>query len=41
MYEYNIKVQLEQNTFSFLFSEIRDVISGPNLKGIDLPSSCF
>ena len=40
MAEYNIKVQLEQKTFSFLCSEDQDVISAAKMNGIDLPNSC-
>ena len=40
MPEYNIKVQFEQNTFSFLCSEDQDIISAAKMNGIDLPSSC-
>ena len=40
MTEYNIKVQFEQNTFSFLCSEDQDVISAARMNGIDLPNSC-
>ena len=40
MPEYNIKVQYEQNTFSFLCSEDQDIISAAKMNGIDLPSSC-
>ena len=39
MPEYNIKVQLEQKTFSFLCSEDQDVISAAKINGIDLPNS--
>ena len=40
MPEYNIKVQFEQKTFSFLCSEDQDIISAAKMNGIDLPSSC-
>ena len=40
MPEYNIKVQFEQKTFSFLCSEDQDVISAAKMHGIDLPNSC-
>ena len=40
MPEYNIKVQYEQKTFSFLCSEDQDVISAAKMNGIDLPNSC-
>ena len=41
MDEYNIKVQYEQNTFSFACSEDQDIISAARINGIDLPNSCF
>ena len=40
MAEYNIKVQYDQKTFSFLCSEDQDVISAARMNGIDLPNSC-
>ena len=40
MPEYNIKVQFEQKTLSFLCSEDQDIISAAKMNGIDLPSSC-
>ena len=40
MPDYNIKVQFEQKTFSFLCPEDQDVISAAKINGIDLPSSC-
>ena len=40
MPEYNIKVQFEQKTFSFLCSEDQDIISAAKMNGIDLPNSC-
>ena len=40
MHEYNVKVQFEQQTFSFLCSEDQDIISAAKMNGIDLPSSC-
>ena len=40
MTEYNIKVQFEQKTFSFLCSEDQDIISAGKLNGMDLPNNC-
>ncbi len=40
MPEYNIRIQFEQKTFSFLCSEDQDVISAAKMNGIDLPNSC-
>ena len=40
MPEYNIKVQFEQKTLSFLCSEDQDIISAAKINGIDLPNSC-
>ena len=40
MPEYNIKVQFEQKTFSFLCSEDQDIISAAKMNVIDLPYSC-
>ena len=40
MSEYNIKVELENKTYSFLCSENQDIISAAKTNGIDLPSSC-
>ena len=40
MPEYNIKVQIEQNTYNFLCSDDQDVISAAKINGIDLPNSC-
>ncbi len=40
MPEYNIKVQFEQKTLSFLCPEDQDIISAAKMNGIDLPSSC-
>ena len=40
MPEYNIKVQFEQKTFSFLCSNDQDIISAAKMNGIDLPNSC-
>ena len=40
MPEYNIKVQFEKQTFSFLCSKDQDVISAAKMNGIDLPNSC-
>ena len=41
MSEYNIKVQFEQETFSFLCSEDQDIISAAKINGIDLTNSCL
>ena len=41
MPEYNIKVQFEQKTFSFLFSEDQDIISVAEINRLDLPRNCF
>ena len=38
MPEYNIKVQFEQNTLSFLCSDDQDIISATKMNGIDLPN---
>ena len=40
MSEYNIKVELGNNTYAFLCSEDQDIISAAKVNGIDLPSSC-
>ena len=40
MAEHNIKVQFEENTFSFLCTEDQDVISAAKINGINLPNSC-
>ena len=40
MPEYNIKVQFEQKTLSFLCPGDQDVISAAKMNGIDLPNSC-
>ena len=40
MSEYNIKVEFEEKTFSFLCSEDQDVISAAKMNGINLPNSC-
>ena len=40
MSKYNIKVQFEQETLSFLCSEDQDVISAKKMNGIDLPNFC-
>ena len=40
MPEYNIKVQFEQETFSFLSSEDQDIISAAKMNRIDLQNSC-
>ena len=40
MAEYNIKVQVEQKTLSFVCSEDQDIISAAKMNGIDLPNSC-
>ena len=37
---YNIKVQFEQETFSFLSSEDQDIISAAKMNRIDLQNSC-
>ena len=37
---YNINVQFEQENFSFLCSNDKDVILGATINGIDLSSSC-
>ena len=39
MPEYNIKVQFEQKTLSFLCSEDQDIISAGKMNGMDLPNS--
>ena len=39
MPEYNIKVQFEQKTFSFLYSEDKNIISAAKMNSIDLPNS--
>ena len=39
MPEYNINVQFEEKTLSFLCSENQDIISAPKMNRIDLPSS--
>ena len=39
MPKYNIKVQTEQKTFSFLCSEDQDIISAAKMNGLDLPLS--
>ena len=39
MAEYNIKVQFERKTFSFLSSEDQDIISAAKINRIDLPNS--
>ena len=39
MPEYNIKVQFEQNTLSFLCAENQEIISVSKMNRIDLPSS--
>ena len=41
MAEYNIKVQFEHKTFSFLCSEKKDIISTVEMNEMDLPSSSF
>ena len=40
MPKYNIKVELKQETFSFLCSDDQDIISVAKMNGINLPSSC-
>ena len=40
MSEYNIKVQLDQNNLSFLYSKDQGIISAPRINGIYLPNSC-
>ncbi len=40
MSEYNIKVELNKQTYSFLCSEDQDIITAAKANGIDLPSSC-
>ena len=40
MQEYNIKLQFEQKTLSFLCAEDQDIISAAKENGIDLPNSC-
>ena len=40
MSQYNIKVELDKKTFTFLCSEDKDIISATKDIGIDLPSSC-
>jgi ferredoxin len=40
MSEYNIKVEFEEKTLSFLCSEDQDVISAAKMNGINLPNSC-
>ena len=39
MSQYNINVQFQEKTFSFICSEDQDVISGANMNGINLPNS--
>ena len=41
MAEYNIKVQFERKTFSFLCYEDQDIISAAEMNEMDLPSSCY
>ena len=41
MLEYNIKVQFEQKTYSFLCSEDQDIISVAEINRLDLSRSCF
>ena len=38
MSEYNIKVEFEEKTLSFLCSEDQDVISAAKMNGINLPN---
>tara|TARA_B100000886_G_scaffold213726_1_gene148148 strand:- start:299 stop:625 length:327 start_codon:yes stop_codon:yes gene_type:complete len=40
MSEFNIKVQFELDTLSFLCSDDQDIISAAKMNGIDLPNSC-
>ena len=40
MSQYNIKVELDKKTFTFLCPEDKDIISAAKDMGIDLPSSC-
>ena len=40
MSEYNIKVELDKKTFTFLCPEDKDIISAAKDVGIELPSSC-
>jgi len=40
MSEYNIKVELDKKTFTFLCPEDKDIITAARDVGIDLPSSC-
>ena len=40
MSEYNIKIELEKNTYNFLCPADQDIISAAYANGIDLPSSC-
>ena len=40
MLKYNIKVELENKTYTFLCPEDQDIISAAQVNGIDLPSSC-
>ena len=39
MPEYNIKVQFEQNTLNYLYSEDQDTFIGAEMNGMDLPGS--
>ena len=41
MDEYNIKVQYDQNTFSFACFKDQDIISASKINGIDLPNIFF
>ena len=40
MSQYNIKVELNKQTYNFICSEDQDIISAAKANGIDLPSSC-
>ena len=40
MPEYNIKVEVDNKTFTFLCPENKDIITAAKDEGIDLPSSC-
>ena len=41
MPEYNINVQFEEKTLSFLCSEDQDIISAAKMNRVDLQSSCY
>ena len=40
MPEYNIKVEVDNKTFTFLCPENKDIITAAKDEGIDLPNSC-